>query len=107
MSDNNENNIIVSFKCPYCGNDKSYQKRVLNNTVEYGTCTLCGQITYNISLVGTKKFGVPLVQCPYCKSTNTNKIGTMSKVASIAVFGIFAASKVEKQWHCNNCKSDF
>ena len=47
------------------------------------------------------------VKCPYCQSTNTKKISNVSKAGSVAVFGVFAAGKVSKQWHCNNCKSDF
>lgn len=46
------------------------------------------------------------VHCPYCNSTNCKKISGVSKVTSVAMFGIFS-QKVKKQWHCNNCKSDF
>lgn len=46
------------------------------------------------------------VTCPYCKSTNTKKISTTSKVVNIALFGVFG-NKRNCQWHCNNCKSDF
>lgn len=49
----------------------------------------------------------PIVECPYCHSTNTKKISTMSKAGSVALFGVFAMGKVSKQWHCNNCKSEF
>ena len=45
--------------------------------------------------------------CPYCNSTNIKKITTGSKVAHTALFGIFSISRNRKQWHCNNCKSDF
>ena len=45
--------------------------------------------------------------CPYCNSTNIKKITTGSKVAHTALFGIFSMSRNSKQWHCNNCKSDF
>lgn len=48
----------------------------------------------------------PTVKCPYCNSTNTKKISTLSRMGSFATFG-FAGKKVGKQWHCNNCKSDF
>ena len=46
------------------------------------------------------------VHCPYCNSTNVNKISGLSKAGSIAMFGIFSR-KAHKQWHCNSCKSDF
>lgn len=49
----------------------------------------------------------PTITCPYCQSTNTKKISGLSKAGSVALWGIFALGKTTKQWHCNNCKSDF
>ena len=49
----------------------------------------------------------PTITCPYCQSTNTKKISGLSKAGSVALFGIFALGKTTKQWHCNNCNSDF
>ena len=46
------------------------------------------------------------VHCPYCNSSNCKKISGISKATSVAMFGIFS-QKVKKQWHCNNCRSDF
>lgn len=46
-------------------------------------------------------------ECPYCHSKNTIKISGLSKAGSIALWGVFAVGKISKQWHCNNCKSDF
>lgn len=46
------------------------------------------------------------VVCPYCKSTNTEKISTMSRAVSVSLVGA-ASGKIGKHWHCNNCKSDF
>ena len=46
------------------------------------------------------------VHCPYCNSTNVNKISGTKKAASIIGFGILS-NKIGKQWHCNSCKSDF
>ena len=48
----------------------------------------------------------PVVTCPYCQSTNTQKISTMSRAFSVGLFG-FGSSKVGKQWHCNKCGSNF
>lgn len=45
-------------------------------------------------------------QCPYCHSTNLKKISTSGRIVSVGVFGL-GSSKIGKQWHCNNCKSDF
>lgn len=47
------------------------------------------------------------IQCPYCKSTNTKKITTTSKAVHTALFGIFSMGRNSKQWHCDNCGSDF
>ena len=47
------------------------------------------------------------IQCPYCKSTNTKKITTTSKAVHTALFGIFSMGRNGKQWHCDNCGSDF
>lgn len=48
----------------------------------------------------------PVVECPYCHSTNTKKITATSIAINTAIFGIFG-TKRHKQWHCNECKSDF
>lgn len=44
--------------------------------------------------------------CPTCDSTNIKKISTISKAGSVAIWGIFSR-KVHKQWHCNNCGSEW
>lgn len=49
---------------------------------------------------------IPSVECPYCRSTNTSKIGTVNRAVSVGMFGL-ASSKISKQWHCNSCGSDF
>lgn len=48
----------------------------------------------------------PTVECPYCHSNDTKKITNTSKVVNTAIFGIFGTKRY-KQWHCNNCKTDF
>ena len=51
-------------------------------------------------------YAKPTIICPYCKSDNTVKIDTISRMGSIFIAGA-ASGKIGKQWHCNNCKSDF
>lgn len=46
------------------------------------------------------------VQCPYCKSWDTEAISTASRVASVAMVGV-ASGKIGKEWHCNKCGSNF
>ena len=50
--------------------------------------------------------GTPIVNCPYCHSPSTRKIGIMGRSLSVGLFG-FGSSKVGKQWHCTKCGSDF
>ncbi|MFQ9514995.1 MAG: hypothetical protein ACLRZ9_04110 [Eubacterium sp.] len=47
------------------------------------------------------------VECPYCKSTDTKKITTTSKAVYTAIFGIWSMGRNSKNYHCNNCNSDF
>jgi len=44
------------------------------------------------------------IKCPNCKSTNVEKISAGSKVGSALMFGIFAAGKLTKTYHCKACK---
>lgn len=46
------------------------------------------------------------VVCPYCKSTNTEKISTVSRAVSVSFVGA-ASGKIGKQWHCKQCGSNF
>lgn len=46
------------------------------------------------------------VVCPYCKSTNTEKISTVSRAVSVSLVGA-AGGKLGKQWRCKNCSSNF
>lgn len=48
----------------------------------------------------------PTVECPYCHGQDTKKISTTNKAVNTAIFGILG-TKRHKQWHCNNCDSDF
>lgn len=102
------NREIIEYECPKCGCKQSY--RNITKYSEAGECVSCGALTYYKKL---KEYDLPSpksqisVECPYCHSTNTTKISTSSKVGKIALFGIFSLGKVTKQWHCNNCKSDF
>ncbi len=55
----------------------------------------------------TSPSGSPKVECPYCHSTNTKKISTLSKAAHTYMFGIFSMSRNSKNFHCNKCGADF
>ncbi len=62
------------------------------------------QIAYNNAVAGELQ-NVPT--CPICRSTNLKKISGLSKVGSIAVWGVFAAGRTSKTWHCNHCGSEW
>lgn len=47
------------------------------------------------------------VECPYCHATNVKKITITSKTVHTAIFGIFSMGRNSKNFHCNNCNSDF
>lgn len=46
---------------------------------------------------------MPLIKCPNCGSTNTKKISGVSKVGSVALFGVFSVGKLTKTYQCNKC----
>jgi DNA-directed RNA polymerase subunit RPC12/RpoP len=94
---------VIDFVCPKCGHDKSYKDTT--KTFTSGECLECGALTFFEFINGYTP--PPLIECPYCHSKDTKKISGMSKAGSVALFGVFSIGKVTKQWHCNNCKSDF
>lgn len=118
---NKSKDTVQTFRCPKCG----FQKYIINNSEHEQKCKVCGnQMTlsserpYNSNngleaikysnKMSTNRSEIqkPIVTCPYCKSTNTNKITTTSKVINTALWGIFGTRRY-KNYHCNNCGSDF
>lgn len=65
--------------------------------LEHGKAVLEGRDKGN-------KFGV---ECPYCHATNVKKITNTSKAIHTALFGIFSIGRNSRNFHCNNCNSDF
>ena len=100
------NRDLIDIECPKCGCKKSFY--ATSAYFNISSCCECGAETSCEDKaplpMKSKSLGI---KCPYCGSFNTKKISTTSKVAYGATFGIFAASKIANQWHCNNCKSDF
>ena len=91
-----------TLRCPKCGG--YYDKRD-----GFTICIKCG-----VELIPEKEFnGLPVyasnktqVKCPYCNSLNVKKIKTLNRMMSTGLFGL-GSSKIGKQWHCNDCESDF
>lgn len=46
------------------------------------------------------------ITCSYCGSSNVKKIGLLNRAVSTELWGL-GSKKIGKQWHCNNCNSDF
>lgn len=113
---------VYTCKCNKCG----FQKDFISNEQINTNCKICGNemIIYNsrnynpknglraIKSSNMKNCNMDVSQskstitCPYCKSTNTKKIGVVGRSVSFGLFG-FGSGKVGKQWHCNSCGSDF
>lgn len=97
--------------CMKCGCKTSIKKILIDEDTnriisEFGECQNCGEGTYRNQYGTLQSSTNPTVKCPYCGSKSTKKISTLSRMGSFATLG-FAGKKVGKQWHCNNCKSDF
>ena len=107
----------VCYMCPKCS-----QMHFFNKAEEFSSvCSKCNvemvcveskfvskeqEVKREASLSRRFSQSSPLVHCPYCNSVNTSKITTTSKVINTAIFGLFG-TKRHKQWHCNQCNSDF
>lgn len=87
--------------CPDCGFDGigSYllqlEKEKQSKIIDY---------THNYEPISNNVQNVP--KCPTCQSTDIKKISGLSKAGSVAMWEIFSR-KVHKQWHCNNCGSEW
>ena len=46
------------------------------------------------------------IECPYCHSLDTSKIGTVGRIASTGLFGL-GSSNVAKTMECKNCGYKF
>lgn len=104
------------YQCPNCG--RTY--------TEFDNKFYCGTCNYKLlkkedikkiknphltnreyKIIGTVNNSESVIECPYCHSKNTKKITITSKALHTAIFGIFSMNRNSKQWHCNNCNSDF
>ena len=102
--------FVNNFECPDCG---SLSGTLEENDSKLGVrCNNCKKLyimlekktTVNNRHEPPRTANIP--KCPVCGSTNLQKIGTGSRLLSTTLFGL-GSKKMGKQWHCNNCKSDF
>ena len=77
---------MALVKCSECGKAVSEKAR---------ECPFCG------NPIDTS------IYCPKCRSNNVSLISGASKVASIAMWGVFAANKVKSTYKCNKCGFKF
>lgn len=97
-----QSNMEYSTNCKTCGNKMQFLYENEYNP-KNGLNAIKNSNTKNTDFDRQKL----TIECPYCHSTNTTKITTTSKVVHTALFGIFSLSRNSKQWHCNECSSDF
>lgn len=91
---------IINIKCENCGCGTSEIIPTENGTG--AMCTGC----MNIIKLNDIRTSFNQVECPYCHSINTKKITTTSKVVNTAMWGLLGTKRF-KNYHCNDCKSDF
>ena len=84
--------------------DESCYAKVIQTIIETGEQQ--DQIVENMNRQAAAEAAIPKITCPYCKSTNTKKLYSLSRAFSAGFFGL-GSSKIGKQWHCNSCGSDF
>lgn len=86
--------------CPSCGRKIDGEKY----------CPVCNYYMGNIPDTPRQSYfatdNKPTITCPYCKSTNCTKISGLNRAVSIGFWGLMS-KKIGKQWHCNECGSDF
>lgn len=104
-------------KCYYCGNELNEEKFTIDDEfddelVKKRETKLKRLQEYydkkekNNENIYIKPISTLKITCPYCKSENVKKIGSLSRLVSVGTLGL-AGSKIGKQWHCRNCNSDF
>lgn len=108
-------------KCGYFGVGTPYpiartQDYLLIGSKYRGRCGHCGNELKNHILSKRPANWVdtrPLTResdntprCPTCSSTNIRKLSATSKLVDVAVWGVLSR-KAHKQWHCDNCGSEW
>lgn len=95
------------YLCPDCGHEMWYWT---SSDVDDETGLVVENYTDQTREEASCKVSMqfkPTVECPYCHSTDTRKISFISKAGHYALFGIFSMSRNSKEWHCNQCGSEF
>ena len=96
------------FLCKKCGSTDgvSFER---DDGVLFIVCNKCWEIDEQIQLskeMQTEHQSENKISCPFCKSTDVQKIGAISRFISVSTLGL-AGKKIGKQWYCNSCKGAF
>ena len=96
------------FLCPKCGKKMTY----------WETCEINPDTNKVISSyreeermranppASSDSFFPPTVTCPYCQSTNTQKLGFFSRIGSAELWGL-GSPEIGKNFKCNCCGAYF
>ncbi len=76
-------------KCKTCKNDMQF---ICENNYNPNSGIQAIKIS-NVKGKYNTEFNDPIIECPYCHSTNTKKITDMSKILHTALFGIFSMGR--------------
>lgn len=98
--------------CPNCGFDEisSYILQIERKKRGIVTEHICNidntrdKETIECTKPANVKENVP--RCPICQSTDINRVSEFAKLISVVMWGEFSQT-VNKQWHCNNCESEW
>lgn len=110
---------MQSYQCPNCGRVYNYGSESVNLITNCMNCRYPLKRIEDVKQVNHpelnehKVVGVindptkPIPKCTYCGSTNVRKITVANKAIHTSIFGIWSMGRNAKNYHCNNCGSDF
>lgn len=100
------NKELDKFICKNCGGTLKFDYQYYHNS-KNGLNAINMSKQYknnNVSFQQFQQQNIP--HCPICGSAKLSKISTLNRAVSASLFGIFS-KKIGKQWHCNQCGTDF
>lgn len=90
------------LRCPKCGG--IYEKNDGFTRCFECDCKLITEDEYCSN--GYHNSDKPIVECPYCHSKNTKKIGAGERAVSVIGLGLLS-KKINKSFKCKNCGGTF
>lgn len=102
----NPNDKNTEFLCPKCGKKMMYFGTEDIDPTINKVINRYDEEERKLNHSGKQCLTKPQPKCIYCQSTNIKKISGTTRLLSTGLFGL-GSKKIGKQWHCNNCDSDF